>query len=161
MKIIIKENIQKVIKSLEDSSDNLKDNLPLQMFRALTLLKAATQQNIRTRSGLRVRTGTLLNSIQIDIEQKGNQVKGTIGPENVPYAAVHEFGHDFPERTITPRNAKALRWKENGEVFFSKRNKIPAFRVPARPYLGPAVDDNMDKILEKFGLFIQNVMEVN
>lgn len=148
------------MKQLEGDRKEIRANLALQMWQALSILEAAVKQNIRVRSGLRVRSGTLLNSVQKDVFATGNTVQGKIGPENVPYAGIHEYGGTIPARRIEPRHAKALRWLgTDGQVRFSKGHEIPAVNIKARPYLEPAIEETGDIIREKFALFVTRIME--
>lgn len=160
MKITITENIKEVIKRYNEQGDEIRKGLPIQMYSALTVLEAAIKQNIRIRSGLRVRSGSLLNSIQKEVYTENGNVKGKIGPENIPYAAIHEYGGTIPARRVEPRHTQALRWLgKEGQFLFSKGHDIPATVIPARPYLQPAFDDHVDEIREKFARFITKVME--
>lgn len=160
MKIVLKDNIQEVVRSLEEKQNMLTTGTVIEMYRAMSILEAAIKQNIRIRSGLKVRSGSLLNSIQKDVTINGNQVIGKIGPENIPYAATHEYGATIPARKIEPRHTKALRWMGgDGKFWFSKGHELPAVKIPARPYLEPALEEKAEIIRERFGVFIQKVME--
>jgi HK97 gp10 family phage protein len=162
MRFLIKDNIKEVVGQFNDQADVIKKQTAVEMWRAMSILEAAIKQNIRVRSGLKVRTGTLLNSIQKHVVEKGDTVTGTIGPENVPYAAIHEFGGTIPARRIEPRNAKALRWMgSGGDFFFSKGHDIPSFQIRARPFLQPAMDEKAEVIRQRFALFIGKAMEKN
>lgn len=160
MRFLIKDNIKEVVAQLSNQADLISKGTAVEMWRAMSILEVAIKQNIRVRSGLRVRTGTLLNSVQKHIIENGNTVTGTIGPENVPYAAIHEYGGIIPARRIEPRNAKVLSWMGGGGRFFSKGHMIPATRIPARPYLQPALEEKAEIIREKFQLFIAKTMEI-
>lgn len=162
MKLVITDNIKQVISEYNAAGDEIRKELPVQMYQALTILEAAIKQNIRIRSGLKVRSGSLLNSIQKEVLTIDGNVAGKVGPENIPYAAIHEYGGTIPARRIEPRHTKALKWLgTGGQFFFSKGHDIPASNIPARPYLEPAYDDNIDQIREKFLNFISKKMEVN
>lgn len=160
MKVVLKENVKEVINSLNESAEGIQKNLQVQMFQALSILEAAIKQNIRSRSGLRVRSGSLLNSVQKDIKVENSKVVGRIGPENIPYAAIHEYGGTIPAKRVEPRHTKALRWLgTNGQFFFSKGHEIPAFNIKARPYLEPALEEKGEEIRQGFALFITRIME--
>lgn len=162
MRFLITDNIKEVVASLSNKADIIERQTAVEMWRAMSILEVAIKQNIRVRSGLRVRTGTLLNSIQKHIVEQGNKVTGTIGPENVPYAAIHEYGGTIPARRIEPRNAKVLRWMgSDGKFWFSKGHTLPSVNIKARPYLQPALEEKADIIREKFRLFISKTMETN
>lgn len=162
MRFLITDNIKEVVTSLNNKADIIQKGTVIEMWRAMTMLEVAIKQNIRVRSGLKVRTGTLLNSVQKHINQNDNVVTGTIGPENVPYAAIHEYGGQIPARRIEPRNSKVLRWMgHDGKFWFSKGHELPIITIKARPYLQPAYEEKAQMIREKFGLFISKTMEKN
>lgn len=76
-------------------------------------------------------TARLLRSITMDVAARSLKV-GT----DVKYAAIHQLGGRIPGRVVLPRRAKALRWiDKNGNVRFAKKVTIPAFTMPARPFL--------------------------
>lgn len=166
----------------------VKQGLKLQMFRALTILEAAIKDNIRSKSGLKVRTGRLLNSVKKEIVEEGDTLYGEVGTEGVPYAGIHEFGG-----TITPKNAQNLtiptsrNRRADGsprmsirDVFATKKAFIakgivflkkskddiePMFilkksvTIPARPYIQPALAAKKEQILKDFGLFLVAAFE--
>ena len=53
---------------------------------------------------------------------------------NVVYAAVHQFGHRIPPRTIRPRRGRALFWP--GARHPVAKVDHPGATIPARPALG-------------------------
>lgn len=162
MKIQLVTNTDKVIKQLDKDSIAMERAMKFAMFRAMSILEAEIKQNIRTNSGLNVRTGTLLNSIQQRIFTENGVVRGTIGPENVPYAAIHEFGGVIPARFVSPVRKKALRFfNKDGQARFSKGHIIPQISIPARPYLSPAIASTSDKILEVFSIFVAEQLKLN
>jgi len=76
-------------------------------------------------------TARLLRSITMKAAAK-SVTWGT----NVKYAAMHQLGGKVAGRTIFPKRAKALRWiGPDGSVRFAKKVTIPAFNMPARPFL--------------------------
>lgn len=184
MGIKLETDYEATIASLIDNVDYYRKNLKLQIFRALTVLEVAIKQNIRSKSGLHVRTGRLLNSVTKKIDDSGDTITGEVGTEGVPYASIHEFGG-----TIKPKNAKALTIPLDGnrrndgspiitisEVFNTKkafvtRNGVVLLKngktsvqpmfvfkksvdIPARPYMAPALAAKKDQILKDFGLFL-------
>ena len=92
------------------------------------------------RPGLEIQTGNLVNSINVSEEKSAKQfAEVAVGPSNVIYAAIHEFGG-----IIVPLHAPMLSWvdRDTGERIFAK-----AVHIPARPYLRPAIDNNKDEIV--------------
>ena len=157
MRIVLKDNIGQVIRDMDKGVDALARGNVIAMYRAMTVLEAQIKQNIRSKSGLKVRSGSLLNSVQKDVTIQDNNVIGRVGPENIVYAAIHEYGGIIPARKIEPRNAKALSWMGPEGRIFSKGHMLPETKIPARPYLQPAFEDKMEYIREQFKLNIQKV----
>jgi phage gpG-like protein len=158
MKIEYSTNADDVMKRLAEDLGNYKKNLKLQVFSALSLLEAEMLQNIRTKSGLKVRSGALLNSIGASkkvTENSDGTISGEIGPQGIPYAAIHEFGGQTKPHQIKPRNAAALRFMGNAGPQFAKFVNHPGSKIPARPYMRPALAAQQENIAKNFGLFIQ------
>lgn len=150
-------NSEELKKELAARLAAYQKDMKFQIFRALTLLEAEILQNIRSKSGLKVRSGSLLNSIsaskKVYIDSRGNVV-GQIGPEGIPYAAIHEFGGKTRPHRIEPRNAKALAFQMGGKDVFARYVNHPGSNIPARPYLRPALAAKQDEILKTFGVFL-------
>ena len=113
---------------------------------------------------LKVRTGRLRSSIgapggegikTVTITPAG--VVGTIGTK-VKYARIHEIGGTIHVPDITPRNKSALRFFVGGKAIFAKRVKAHDVTMPARPYLGPAIDESRDKIDKIFGGVVKKAL---
>lgn len=157
MSVKVTNNSKELTKEIEGQLKDYQKGLKFQIFRALTILEAEILQNIRSRSGLRVRSGTLLNSIGASkkvYEDSNGNIVGEIGPQGVPYAAIHEFGGVTKPHRITPRGAKVLAFQMNGKDTFAKYVNHPGSTIPARPYLRPALAAKQDEILKTFGVFL-------
>lgn len=161
MKVILTSNALDIVKEFDEASEEVKSQMKFAMFRALSILKAQVQQNLRDGSSVNVQTGNLLNSITYEIIDKGLVVEGRLGPENVPYAAIHEFGGTLPARFVKPRLRKALKFQKGGEDIFSSGHMIPPVKIPPRPYLQPAVAKHINTIAEKFAVFTENAIDLN
>jgi len=154
MKIVLETNAQKFAKHFEQGNKEIDTQMRLAMFRAMSILKTEIQQHLRYKSGLKVQTGTLLNSIAWEIVQAGSKMTGIIGPENVPYAMIHEEGGFIPARFVKPRLKQALKFEINGMEVFSKGHWIPATYIQPRPYLRPSLEIHAERIADTFGIFI-------
>lgn len=99
-------NAEEFAEQLRERIEAYRKDLEGKVFGALTLVESSILQNLRSNSGLHVRTGALLNSIgaskRVYRDADGNVV-GEIGSQGIPYARIHEFGG-----TIVPKNARAL-----------------------------------------------------
>lgn len=87
-------------------------------------------------------TGNLAGSIQTTVEKAdADSVTVAVGP-TVIYGRIQEFGG-----IIKPVFAKMLHWVgEDGA-----HHQANAVTIPARPYLRPAVDENVEKIMRAIG----------
>ena len=81
-------------------------------------------------------TGNLARSVVVDRAGLPNYVE--VGSA-LPYAAVHEFG-----ATIRARGAGRMTWGQgtNGQPPLRSARQVT---IPARPFIGPALEDNADK----------------
>jgi HK97 gp10 family phage protein len=108
-----------------------------------------------------VKTGNLRRSIHIggqgagaeggDIGRPAQPANGAavqVGT-NVEYAAIHEYGG-----IITPKTAKALRFKIGDKWVMTQR-----VQIPARPYLRPALDENEAAVKDEVSKALQALIE--
>lgn len=158
MVTVVNENSKELIRKMKEDIEAYQKGLEEKVFEALSLLERSILDNIRVKSGLKVRTGNLLNSVsatkKVTRDSKGNVV-GEIGSQGVPYAAAHEFGAKTAPHVIKPRVKEALKFKGRGGDQFAKVVHHPGSNIPARPFLRPAITENEEKIVKNFGLFIQ------
>ncbi len=94
MGIKIETNATETLEQLRDSVNAFKKLLSFQIFRALTVIEGNIKNQLRGPSGLKRRTGRLLNTWGENkkITESGNTVIGEMSSAGVPYAAIHEFG---------------------------------------------------------------------
>ena len=123
----------------------------------------------RARERAPVRTGTLKASITYNIDKGLDSLVGIVGT-NEKYAPYVEMGTGIygPSKTmIRPKKAKILAWvssgarpttaagwkraQAEGRAVFAKEVK----GMRPRPFLAPAVQDNMDKIVR----FLKEALE--
>ena len=96
--------------------------------------------------GLHVRSGTLRRSIQSGISKSGNTITAYLG-SSVIYSAIHELGG-----VIKPKGGnKWLRFPIQGQ-WVSVKEVV----IPARPYLQPAITENLERISN---IIISNIVE--
>lgn len=98
---------------------------------------------------LHVRTGTLRRSINQDVQQDGNKIRGVVGT-NVSYARIHEYGFTGSVnvkqhlRTITQAFGKTLKSPATQMVQAHSRN----VNLPERSFLRSALKEFEPKITE-------------
>jgi len=116
-----------------------------------------------------VRTGQLQSSITYEIEKESARLVGQVG-SNLAYAPYVELGTGIygpHKQRIYPKNGKVLAWvtsgarpttaagwkaaQETGRAVFA----TSVAGQKAKPYLLPAVEENVDKIIE----FLKNALE--
>ncbi len=127
----------------------MNDRIRQRLFGAVTILAANLERYVKESklSGqvLQHRTGQLQQSIHNQVTQDGSSVIGRVfsaGP--LPYAAIHEFGGQVPDRT--PVNAKALHFFIGGKEVFAKFAK--GFTMPERSYLRSSLSDYRQQIID-------------
>jgi phage gpG-like protein len=139
------------------------------LHRVGLLISNQAKLNIRTRK--LIDFGHLLNSIFYKIQDTANGPELLVGSFGIPYARIHEFGgiirpvraralaiplrKEF--RNIPPRTLDLFVLKRGGKVFLARKNggKLDILyvlkdqvRIPARPYLRPALVRHREKILD-------------
>lgn len=123
---------------IEELEAALEKHLKEAMVSAMRRVEATAKDRVP------VDSGTLRASIAHEIRKiSSNVLRGHIG-SSVNYAADVEFGTDA--HTITADSAEALHWTDGGEDVFAKSVSHPG--TPAQPYLGPAIEENIDEIEE-------------
>ena len=60
---------------------------------------------------------------------------------DVKYAAIQEYGGKTSAHEILPDKARALAFMIGGTLRFAKSVHHPGSTIPARPYLGSALDE--------------------
>jgi len=98
------------------------------------------------------KTGTLRRSIFTDVSDTGFQGKVTQDSSVAPYGIYIEYG--TAAHAINPVNAKALFWP--GAAHPVKRVMHPG--TSARPFMTPALENNLDTITAYFSQAIKNVV---
>ena len=107
---------------------------------ALRLALAAKVDANLTGDVLHVRSGTLRASIRSALEGDAAAIEATVESVGVPYAAIQEFGGRTSAHDILATKAKALRFAGPAGVAFARAVRHPGSTIPARPYLGSALE---------------------
>ena len=103
---------------------------------AMFFAERKAKERFGTPGNLRVRTGRLRQSIRSDTTLEGDTVVGSIG-SNVVYAAIHELGG-----VVQARASKYLTFR-TAEGDWTSATQV---KIPARPYLQPAIEENWNRI---------------
>lgn len=90
----------------------------------------------------------LRGSIGWELRDEGLRFLGVLHAGMV-YAAIHEFGGVTRPHEIRPRRGRALRFAAGGRMVFARLVRHPGSRVPARPYLRPALEFGADKLRDE------------
>jgi phage gpG-like protein len=90
-------------------------------------------------------TGRLRGNIAHREKLSGDRVTGILGT-NVIYGRIHELGGE-----IRPKTAQYLKFQING-----RWKSVRKVTMPARPFLRPAMEDNLDKFK---GIFRRRLVE--
>lgn len=109
------------------------------------------------------RTGKLRNSVRVIEPQalSGVFVGGLrAGGPGIPYAAIHERGGTTRPHTIEAKKGKLLSWMDKtGVRRFARRVRHPGSRIPARPYLFPALEKSLPQISKQIGVAVEVAFE--
>lgn len=149
------------------------------MQQVVRILVAYVQNDELSGQVLHIRTDRLKASITGSSEVDGDVITGKIGT-NVVYAAIQEFGgtiHRYSRTSIKAQNRrqrdKVLEIGGYGAVVTARKGSFIKgtnsghgntfgeydIVIPARPYLGPALDNNQDTIQSMFQQTIDVLLE--
>ncbi len=93
-------------------------------------------------------TGRLKRSITAGVPFSAGKGRAIDVGTNVVYARIQEEGGLIKEHDVTPRIKKALAFEWKGEKVVFAKVTIPDVRIPAQPYLRPALKAKQSKISE-------------
>ena len=99
---------------------------------------------------LTVRSGNLRRDIRVvPAKKEGEVFIGGLeagGSGGVPYAAIHEFGGTI-KHPGTFMISYPMHWKKGTQDVFAMRVKAHDIKMPARPYMGPALKQSSSNIM--------------
>ena len=123
---------------IEGAAKGYIDGGPIDEFQASALAENGT--TLLGANSLRRPTGDLVSRITHDIgEDENGNIMGTVGANRVD-ARIHEIGG-----VIVPTQAKALRFKVNGQWVTTQK-----VTMPAQPFLLPGLLVSIEKIKQLF-----------
>ena len=96
---------------------------------------------------LRTRSGALKASIVAETSLDADVLSVRVASRGVPYAAIQEYGGVTAPHDIMPVKARALAFAGAGGQVFARVVHHPGSRMPARAFLGSALDALHDEIL--------------
>ena len=97
---------------------------------------------------LNARTGALAASIAAEVAFDGEAISATVGSfGDVKYAAIQEAGGKTGAHEILPVKAKALAFAVGGKLVFARKVEHPGSALPARSYLGSALEEMSGEIV--------------
>jgi phage gpG-like protein len=123
-------------KDIENILPNFKSGILKGMKQSMLYAEGASKKRFGTQGNLQVRTGRLRNSIVGEAHQEDNDTYvGSIGT-SVIYGPIHETGG-----VIRAKNGPYLKFRVDGH-WVSKKEVT----IPARPFLRPAITENISRI---------------
>lgn len=96
---------------------------------------------------LQERSGALKASVVAEITADAAAVAASVSSDGVPYAAIQEYGGTTAPHDIAPVKAQALVFAGAAGTTFARRVHHPGSRLPARAYLGSALEALQDEIV--------------
>jgi phage gpG-like protein len=98
---------------------------------------------------LQTRSGALRDSIRVRVAEQDDTVSVEIVSDGgVPYAAIQDVGGKTAAHDILPDKARVLAFVMNGKQVFARTIHHPGSHIPARSYLGSALDEQRDAIAQ-------------
>jgi phage gpG-like protein len=99
---------------------------------------------------LQTRSGALRDSIEMQLSEQDDSIGAEIFSDgSVPYAAIQEYGGKTAAHQILPDKARVLAFVMNGKQVFARTIHHPGSQIPARSYLGSALDEQRDDIAQE------------
>jgi len=138
---MLSRRLQKRMESIDPKSQRMREALT-----RIGILVTNEAKINATRQGV-VDRGSLRRSINFELVDESGTTGVIISPFGTRYAAIHEFGGPF---TKLMRKAMFASLRDAGKLkrVATRKNVIVGNRFRARPYLGPALKQNADKIIE-------------
>lgn len=97
---------------------------------------------------LKTRTGKLLASIKSELVESATSIFGRVYSQGVAYAGIQEHGGQTKAHMIYPVRAQALHFFIGNKEIFAKSVRHPGSKIPARPYLGSALEAMRFRIVD-------------
>ncbi|BEQ14500.1 phage virion morphogenesis protein [Desulfoferula mesophila] len=136
MKIDMKIENPEVLEKFRQAHMRLGPEVREAAMKGATLIAGEARENLSGKV-LKVQTGRLRASIlPLITRDTPDRVTAEVGT-NVEYARIHELGG-----TIKPNRAEWLRFNIPGVGWRSAKE----VRIPARPFMGPALEKSLDRI---------------
>jgi phage gpG-like protein len=144
---LVASNIDEIRASLRArnaaTSDGMTKSMKTKLIRIATIVTTSAKLNIRKHR--MIDSGNLIKSIGYDLVQTDDLSTLIVGSYGVKYAAINEFGGVFSDKM---RRAMFARLRATGRKKRPSKGVIQGDRWRARPYLRPAIRDNIVRILE-------------
>jgi hypothetical protein len=142
------------LRNLQKIPDKMNEGLFSGMQKALQLVEKTIKSTYLSGRSLKKRSGRLAGSIGSKASRTSRGVVGEVGTMRygVEYGPVWEHGGRYPRTLIAPKKAKALRFfTKSGAEVFAMTADIPPRIIKARPFIMPAIQDNMTAMLDFLG----------
>ena len=131
---------------LDRAANQIRTELPRALMRAGLVVAGQAQRNVSgggsSSTMLNVRTGRLRSSISAVMVGHHAVKVGT----NVVYAHIHEEGGMIFATKTLPGSTTGRRWMRF-KTPDGQWHTVDRVRIPARPYLGPALEKKRDQVI--------------
>lgn len=133
---MIKVDVNVKTNRLPRFKDEFRKGLEEGMRKAMFLAERKSKERMGTPGNLNIKTGNLRRSINSSVTVEGNSIVGRLG-SYVVYSRIHELGG-----VIRARDGY-LKFKTQGGW-----RSVKQVVMPKRPFLRPAINDNMTDMLD-------------
>jgi phage gpG-like protein len=120
---------------LKEYPEDFKEALLKGVKRAVLYAEGQAKKSFGKVGNLKARTGHLRRSIKSSVTDRYKEIVGSLYSD-VIYSAIHEYGG-----TITAKSSPYLKFTVAGRWV-----QIKSVTIPARPYLGPAIEDHLKEL---------------
>ena len=180
------EGVEKVSQTMKKFRSDLKGENFKKMTEASVYLMNYVQRNKLSGQVLKRRTGRLVGGMGYTVKDEYGNIVGRVG-DKVVYAAIHETGGTIRPKTakfltiplaaaLTPAGVlrkPARQWNNTyvaGGIIWQAKEKgqmsIPLFvlkrsvTIPARPYMGPALEETKEHIFKILGQAVETAVTI-
>lgn len=150
------------MQALQDAWEQAYAALPQSMLAAAlteaALLKEVIESNL-TGNVLNARSGRLQQALVLEAEGNAAQVNVQIGvSDDVPYAAILEYGGQTKAHIIQTSNAKMLAFMGQGKTVFCQQVQLPGAVIPAFAYMGKGLVTQRESIVSSMSAAVDEAL---
>lgn len=135
------------VRRFMDMADRIRAELVTEMEFQVAGLVTYIADNKLGGQVLKAQSGRLRAALNGDVTINGTDIVGRAYVDDVPYAALQEYGGTTRPHAITAVNARALKFFVGGTERFAKTVQHPGSVMPERSYMRSGLEDRSINII--------------